>query len=213
MKASSTIVEMVENGHRYRINNPGGHIGGPIGRGEPYERKLLNFVFQQGLAGSALDVGAHVGNHTLYFAAVCGLKVHAFEPDLDTYTKLVENINLNPELHDRIQTYQCALGVEAGRAGINHKMQVVEGDSVRVEAADWLLPSMPDLALVKIDVEGYEPEVLMGMIGHLERSRPLLLTEVHTDEALLDQRVILLGLDYHFDHWLKMGSRMAVWRG
>src|SRR5690606_28744186 len=76
----------------YRINNPGeGRVASKLNNGEPYERKLLVDCYQQKPNGTVFDVGAHIGNHTLYFAAICGLKVHAWEPFDDSRKQLEDN--------------------------------------------------------------------------------------------------------------------------
>lgn len=49
----------------YKINNPGGRIGSKLVNGEPYERQLLHDVRALALSGTAFDIGANVGNHTL----------------------------------------------------------------------------------------------------------------------------------------------------
>ena len=95
----SEVVTIEAFDRTYRINNPGeGRIGSKLNNREPYERKLLVDCYQLSRTGTVFDVGAHIGNHTLYFAAICGMEVHAWEPFADSRKQLEANLALNPGL-------------------------------------------------------------------------------------------------------------------
>jgi hypothetical protein len=55
-----------------------------------------------------LDVGAFVGLHTLSVADKAGLII-AIEPNIASYTFLINNIELN-KLHPKVMTFNVALG-------------------------------------------------------------------------------------------------------
>ena len=65
-----------------------------------YEQPMLDEVAPR-LPENALvvDVGANIGNHTVYFTKLLGLKVIAVEPNPPAIRLLQQNINLN-EIHD-----------------------------------------------------------------------------------------------------------------
>lgn len=203
------IVTIRAHGHKYQIVNPGGHIGKPIAQGIPYERKLLEYVHRLKLKGSALDIGAHVGNHALWFAAVCGLTVRAFEPQAESYERLAANVALNPYLP--IWPYQFALGAADGRASVDHKMTIVDGDDFFVVRGDDVAVDR-DLVLIKIDVEGYEPHVMDGLADTIARNKPIVLSESHSDTAEKEQAEVMEPLGYAVETHIHMGSRMAVWK-
>jgi hypothetical protein len=48
---------------------------------------------------------------------------------------------------------------------------------------DWLLDSLPDPNVLKIDVESHEAEVLRGAVRLLESARPVILCEVDPKNA------------------------------
>lgn len=193
----------------YRIVDPGGRVGSKLVNGEPYERRLLADVHRRGLSGSAFDVGAHVGNHSLYLAAVCGLKVYAFEPHPVTYGMLVENLNLNPSLD--ITPLHVAAGDRSGRARFASRMQLkLERGHVPVQRIDDLV-NVDDLSVVKVDVEGMEPEALAGMSAHLVRCRPVVYVETHTKTADLRTGEVLEPLGFRRTGTISMGSVMRVW--
>lgn len=52
--------------------------------------------------------------------------------------------------------------------------------------------------LMKIDVEGHEPEVLEGMGACLARMRPSILIEIESDRAAIRINQLVRGLDYLF---------------
>src|ERR1700730_12575973 len=59
----------------------------------------------------ALDIGANIGAHTLHLASLVGPngRVMAFEPTDFAFQKLKRNLDLNPQLVSRVETFQCCL--------------------------------------------------------------------------------------------------------
>lgn len=215
------ICEINVDGGHYRIVNPGGRIGSKVAHGEPYERKLLVDIKQLGLTGTAFDVGAHVGNHSLFLAAVCGLKVHAWECHPTTAERFLDNLELNPALDITLHTW--AAGAVRGDAhltpgrwvefdpGRDDKGQIAPGGPITVDRIDDRL-DVDDLAVVKVDVEGTEHDVLAGMVDHLERCRPAVYTETHSKRASRRVAEVLEPLGYRMDRGIHMGSTMERWR-
>lgn len=205
------IVELARHGATWKIEDPGGLIGRPIREGRPYEWRLLDEIAGLGLSGSALDVGAHVGNHALYLAAVCGLTVYAFEPDPATFARLVENMKRNPGLP--VLAVPAAAGARTERARIGPAMTVIPdpaGDVQVLRVDDFV--ELDDLVLVKIDVEGAEPDVLAGMVRNLSRCRPIVYAETHTRTAGRRIAAVLEPLGYRPAGTVRMGSSMERWR-
>ena len=114
------------------------------------------------------DVGANVGSYSL-LAAAAGAGATGFEPVPGTYDSLTLNLAVN-RLGDRVVARQAAIGREAGVLSfttghdtMNHVATASDTDAtqeVSVLALDDALPQAP--ALMKIDVEGYETEVIAG---------------------------------------------------
>ncbi|QBI53408.1 FkbM family methyltransferase [Streptomonospora litoralis] len=200
--------------HEYRITDPGGRIGRQLAAGKPYEHRLLAGIRKRRLAGSALDIGAHVGNHSLYLAIVCELRVHAFEAHPARVRALRTNLGLNDLGDDRVRIYPMAAGAGSAEAHWREDEQrmtlEVGRGNVEVRAVDELL-DLDDLVLVKLDVEGMEPAALVGMRRHLARCHPLVVTETHTRAAHDAQAAVLEPLGYEMGKPVKMGSRMEVW--
>lgn len=175
------------------------HIGRIIGRGAWYERDLLDDAFAriQG-PGMAIDIGAHIGNHSLWFARVMGLTVVALEPNPDTYRQLVRNVELNDLSRvpwpDRpaVQCINAAAGARPGwgrmtepqiayNSGTCAVVRDPEGaeqdaDSVAILTLDTL-PVTENVRLIKIDVEGAASSVLVGAAELIASQSPLIYAE------------------------------------
>lgn len=167
------------------------------GQFEPQTAKALSRLVHPG--NTVVDIGANIGAHTLALANYVGEhgKVIAFEPTQYAYQKLLRNISLNAELKSRIVPEQIMLGQENQvqcQTSVYSSWRVV-GDAERhpkhlgelktTEGASmWRLDSYldekqyPRIDLIKLDVDGYECEVLNGARGRLERDRPIICFEL-----------------------------------
>jgi FkbM family methyltransferase len=141
-------------------------------------------------AGSiALDVGANLGLFTLALANAGFSEVHAFEPITSTFDRMIENIKLNPALEPLIT---------ANRRGVGAKMGFVEfvisstspGQNKIAPLAGKTSPSLNTccceittidsylrakgiscVSFMKLDVEGFESDVLKGAMESLQSGR------------------------------------------
>jgi FkbM family methyltransferase len=151
----------------------------------------------------AVDVGAHVGNHTLYFALVLGIKTIAFEPNAATFALLEANVQENG-VGDRVRLRHAAAGASAGRVhavaapGDNSGMSRVEADAtgdVPLLRLDDELKNDVRIDVIKIDVEGWELEVLRGATRVIETHRPLIYVEA-SDATFAQIRAYLVTCRY-----------------
>jgi FkbM family methyltransferase len=129
---------------------------------------VLHFLRQGDLFA---DVGANIGSYTVLASGVVGCRTVAFEPDPVTASTLERNINLN-NMAERVELHISAVGEQNGdvRFSIgldteNHVLTDADptGRYVPMQTLDRALLDrrrVPDL--IKIDVEGYEAEVLRG---------------------------------------------------
>lgn len=114
------------------------------------------------------DVGANIGAYTILASGEIGSQTLAFEPIPDTYKKLMDNVNIN-RLGHKVQACNIGIGKEKGKikftASLDTVNHVAYDDSgsqieVDVDTLDNLLSNIP--TLIKIDVEGFETEVIFG---------------------------------------------------
>ena len=136
-----------------------------------------------------LDIGANIGNHTLYYLNECGAKrVFSFEPVPDTFEILKRNVEIN-NMQDRVLLHNAAVGESAGKANITYYNQRNTGMSTIKKSFDGNIKmiSVDDMkidetiGLVKIDVEGFEVPVLKGIISTLNKYHPYISMEVDDD--------------------------------
>ncbi len=145
-----------------------------------------NMHFVQMVLGAAprqppvfLDVGANIGAYTLVASEVPGTSVISLEPVPAAFAKLQRNIALNRR--DRVHALNVGASRQPGvlrmtgnsSSVVNH---VVSGNAggeatimVEVDTLDAISQRLGlSPAMIKIDVEGHEPEVLAGAIATLE---------------------------------------------
>jgi FkbM family methyltransferase len=131
-----------------------------------------------------LDIGANVGTYTVLASKVVGARVIAFEPHPATADWLESNIRHNG-IEGRATVHRVALsdhdGTGALTEGLDTMNRVVatgEGCEVQLRTLDSVVAGETP-AMLKIDVEGHEPEVLAGGAATLA-SPSLLAIEIET---------------------------------
>lgn len=194
-------VSFTYHGRQYWIRvNPESHIGGRIlNRNEPYEIDLLEDMFIHSTPyATALDIGAHIGNHTLWLATVCQMDVVAFEPYNADYAALTRNVELNG-VGDEVRVVEAALG--------DRLATVVRRDGGRYEIGSSGVPmftldgwaaehDLGNVALVKMDVEGAEPNIIAGGLHVIEEHQPVIYAEARTHDGRLRNAAALEPLGY-----------------
>jgi FkbM family methyltransferase len=125
------------------------------------------------------DIGANVGSYTLLASGICKAKTIAIEASANTAAITNKNISLN-KLQDQATLINAAAGAEAGiltfsknEDTTNHiispdETQNTDVETVKVITIDSLTVN-DNPALIKIDVEGFETEVLKGMHNTLKQ--------------------------------------------
>jgi FkbM family methyltransferase len=143
--------------------------------------------------GIAFDIGANVGTFACALAALAPAgRVLAVEPSPATAAALRETVALNG-LDERVEVRQSAVGAAPGRARFHADAGHSAGShllhagtmapdrlapvEVEVTTVDTLAAGFDRLDLIKIDVEGFESEVLDGAVATLARHRPVVLAE------------------------------------
>lgn len=136
-------------------------------RGHFYEVDLLEAIAQQQRSGLYLDVGAHIGNHSLFFATECrSARVIGFEPWPASYQLALRTMQANgvagkvtlvnqpvSDKHGTGVSYVPPASVTNTGAGRTVKGGTVK--SVSIDAAVSRLAPGEAVAVVKIDVEGF----------------------------------------------------------
>jgi FkbM family methyltransferase len=153
------------------------------------------------------DIGANLGNHSVYFAKK-NKKSHvfAFEPFPDNYELLKKNIDGN-ELSN-VALYNEAVGKHVGHVQIKEFdesnyggtsfMESSEGEgSIRMTSVDNAIIdlSIPRLDFIKIDTEGFEQDIIQGMSYTIEEYHPIIWVEC-SDSSIKEVYRILMKAGY-----------------
>jgi len=170
------------------------YIQGKIAKDkQPYELEMLrDMASRLQPEDLVLDVGANIGNHTLYLASVAACRVHAFEPNGHLCEALAQSIAHNSQ-GDRVTIHQVGVAAAKGIARFAHLdtanlgaqslEKILSDDEAGVElvALDEMEWSAA-IRMIKIDVEGMEIDVLKGAQQLIRRDKPILYIESQTAE-------------------------------
>jgi FkbM family methyltransferase len=146
---------------------------------------------------TAVDVGAHIGFFTMHMAAAVGPagRVHAFEP-FDANADLLERSIAENGFGDRVVFRRAAAGLASGTATLTFPRETLNSggayllragtapltgnltSQVEVVALDDAGLRRP-VRLIKMDVEGAEPQVVRGARRLLREDRPIIVSEIH----------------------------------
>jgi FkbM family methyltransferase len=173
--------------------------------GKFYEPDEIDLMRQNFGGGVFLDIGANVGNHSIYFAKQSNCsKVISLEPSAKTMQTLRLNILLN-DLEDKIHTLQFALGENEYTATLYRPISNNGGatlvkemtndskdnrsieETVKVTRGDRVI-SDENITLIKIDTEGAELGVIKGLRKLINRNHPTIFVECtrYTEDDVRD---------------------------
>jgi FkbM family methyltransferase len=162
--------------------------------GTPVDFDALLRRFYEGFlkpGDTAIDVGAFKGKHTLAIAAAIagpGAALHALEANPEMAALLRARIAADPAL-SCVMLHECAAAAENGIAAFVVAVETPGYSGLRQRdydqpdvttrrigvhtvRLDWLLPNLPGLAYIKLDIEGGEFDALRGAEGLLAKHRP-----------------------------------------
>ena len=161
----------------------------------------------------ALDVGAHIGNHTVRLLSPLFDEVICFEPNPYIYPLL----SVNTSKHANVKTFNFGLSDEIkeldfkinmtnwGASRIIQKNVTYESKKfstikINVRALDQLnLGINKEISLIKVDIEGHELEFLRGAKDTILKHRPIILFEENSinqgSSGVIDY---LAEMDYEF---------------
>lgn len=173
-----------------------------------------------------IEAGAHIGTISVKLSKVCK-KVYCFEPVINTYNLLKYNMknncNHNYELFNKGLGESCKIehinwisdegsggigltnniySINKNKNKIGNKIEVVTIDSLNLDKLDY----------IKIDVEGYEENIINGGINTIKKCKPIIILECYeTFEPLVEANInfvkqkykSLLEIGYSVEHLWK----------
>ncbi len=173
-----------------------------------YEKDRMSFLLNNSKKSNILiDIGAHIGFYSIltseYFK-----QVYSFEPNFRNYQKLLKNIKQN-KLERKIRTFNYGLGekqqklkgISASKgeliqtSGFSISKNNKTGEDVLIIKGDDSIKLVNKDITIKIDVEGYEYDVLKGLEATLSNNNCFIQIEIW-DKNLKDVLSFLDGLHY-----------------
>jgi FkbM family methyltransferase len=145
------------------------------------ERFLLRKLLRPGM--TVVDVGANIGYYLLLAEQAVGTdgRVICIEPSSENLPELRRNIEINALAN--VCLYAIALGDHEGETGLQTGINsgIIDGRggtyTVPLRRLDQVVAERVDF--LKIDVEGYEGQVLAGAEDLLATQKPTLFLELH----------------------------------
>ncbi|MEM8593494.1 MAG: FkbM family methyltransferase, partial [Pseudomonadota bacterium] len=181
-----------------------------------YELDMLSYVLRchkkQRTAGSmVIDVGANIGNHSVFFGLFVAGFVLAIEPNPPVFEVLTKNLTQNGV---NALPLKLALSDQSGKGEIiEHaadnvgmaQVSMLQGvtvseDDVDVETLDRVFHQYVSddrtVSLIKIDVEGAERDVIQGSMAVIAAYKPDLYIEIQDPVKLQEIQALLSGHNY-----------------
>lgn len=170
---------------------------------KPYELTMLKDIISRCKSNDIIvDVGSNVGNHTLFFAAN-NLFVYSFEANSILFDIMINSIKLN-KFENITKCYNIAVSDSVSKAKfVTFDETNLGGQSLEI-SNDGDIPTIPldnvdfhgKVAVIKIDVEGMECNVLNGAKNLIVKDRPLLYVEAINLDSFKNISYILNDLNY-----------------
>ena len=146
---------------------------------EPYNIALMHEYIKKG--DTVLDIGSNIGFFTSVLSDIVGDTgmVHSFEPVDDNH----ELLYVNTCQRENVKLYKLALGnadglvsmaSEHGNKGNSYITSEVDG-TIQICKLDSL-NLCPNF--IKIDVQGFEFDVLLGAVNTISKHRPVMIVEL-----------------------------------
>lgn len=146
----------------------------------------------------ALDIGAHVGLYTRALSESFQF-VNSFEPFPVTFDCLTKNTRKlsNVKLHN------IALGDTNGKVDIDFNQEnsgnsaVIPGSKFELQRLDNF--NFIDIDFIKIDVEGYEHNVLAGGLDTIRRNKPVMIVEVKKKKEINEKAIKIMTKELNYN--------------
>jgi len=159
------------------------------------------------------DIGANVGNHTMFMSRICD-SVVAFEPNEAPWQRLQWHVKENALRN--VNTIKCALYDKdcdltfelprqdnLGTGMVVHDSSLQQSNQIQVpgRTGDSLVQEsfLPRPTILKLDIQGSEYRALKGLAQTIARSHPIALIEI-SRETLADTPNGLADIDSCFQN-------------
>ena len=204
------------------------------------EFSLYKTIFEQIKPNVCFDVGANIGAYSAFFSKHCG-QVYSFEPNPYVFDVLKRNAVRGD---GNIHTFSYGLSDEAAELPLSIPLGWHTGSSSfahdsasssdgmyrtvlsRVESGDFVMKAeqIETLDFIKIDTEGFEANVLVGLERTIAKNKPVIALEWNSDvtrRGFIQHRIfeemlseyMCLGLGEYWDKILYSSVFSKIKRG
>ncbi len=171
-----------------------GRIGRELNEGRWYESEMLGYIRSLGVHGNYVDIGANIGNHSVYFATnTVAERVFSFEPIKQPRHTLNRFIELN-NLWTKITPIPYACSDHNGEVSVVESVDRAPTGNFQCRKLDDVI-NVP-VALIKIDIEGAEVLALRGATKILSRDRPVMFIEIHDAQHMAEVLSVIGPIGY-----------------
>lgn len=168
-----------------------------------------------------VDIGANMGVYTLWAAKKNNIKTYAFEPESQNYALLIQNIYFN-KVSDKVKAFNLAISNKIGTGELNltnfmpgsschqfdsildydgNPMEYIFKQSCFSLTLDYLVQNnfIEQPTHIKIDVDGLEPNIILGSLSTLQNVKSLLIEVNKRLESHQQMIKILNALGFYYD--------------
>lgn len=174
-------------------------------RGQQYEPVTMSYIQELNLEGDIIHAGAYFGDSlpALSLAMKNGSKVIAFEPNPESFRcaeitillNKLSNVELkNMGLSDRMQTVDFQILREGSKVKSGGTARIVESKSertieVQCDMIDNIVEPARKIAIIHLDVEGHEAQVIKGATDTIRKNKPLIIIESREETELIMKEI------------------------
>jgi FkbM family methyltransferase len=176
--------------NNYNVSSDDQYLSEMPGDFEPYMVQIFNALIKKN--DVVADVGANIGLTALLFSDLAQ-SVYAFEPSPSTFKILQNNLNLNAIKN--VQTINIGLGLKSenltitfaknNRSGgfVSEKIRPDDGhisEDISIRTLDNFFADQHIVpSFLKIDVEGFEQNVINGGLSFINKHKPTVVMEMN----------------------------------
>ncbi len=176
--------------------------------GEVCEEDTIQCILDRCGNGDIIHAGAYFGDFLPALSNGCRGQVWAFEPKKEHFFCAMETIRLNQlgnvvlkhaGLGNKYENRYLWVKTDDGRvygAGsriIDEEKPEDQIENVQIVTLDSFIPSLRDVSVIHLDIEGFEPRALNGALGIIYRDKPVLILETLPSQEWIEEYLSPLG--------------------
>lgn len=203
--SKETVKTLRFNNKKFKLllNPNNGYVDASIYAFKVFEKDILTKAVKYIKKDSVIfDIGANIGQHSIIFS-LHGSHVYSFEPNNFIFEQFVKSISLNgisniTPLNYGIASEENVYDLYVNPKNVGNATLIKKNDfkhiKVNIKTLENFHQHIDKVDFVKIDVEGFELEVILGNQGFFEKFKPFVWLEF-TPEWYKESKFTLTQLD------------------